>query len=266
MYPLVRMIVTATLLPAMLSACSNEKAATPRDVSVRYHSLLDTLATDSPGASLRTLESFLSENKKFDIADSVEYQIVVRRAEMQERYHEAREIARDGQFERAEAILQDLALSPDTDGGASAKQHLEFEFYLEKAKWLLIRQRFEESEAVARMLLTRDLNRFQRDQVEQVLDFVSNVDGAMAMGQQAQAQAACRQLIVFMANLFVNEGRYPESFSLGDLERWDPYASRTITKELESIEDYRTWEDKYSLVAVSKQGQRFKIVNGNIEE
>ena len=257
-------IVAALALVGILG-CS-EKSPTPQDVATRYHALVDSLDADEPGAAVQSLEGFLDQNKNYDIADSVEYQIAVHRGEMQGRYHEARELARDGEFDQAEEILQDLALAPDTEDGASAKQHLEFEFYIEKAKWLLVRQRFDESEAVARELLTHDLSRFQRDQVEQVLDFVSNVDGAVAMGEQAKAQAACRQLIVFMANLFVNEGHYPESLSLSDLERLDPYASRTITNELESIEDYRTWEDKYSLVAVSKQGQRFKIVNGTIED
>ena len=257
--------IGVALALAAAIGCS-QQSPTPDDVSARYHTMLDTLDTDAPGASIVRLESFLGDNKNYEIADSVQNQIVIRRGQMQGRYHEARELARDGEFDRAEGMLEDLALVPDTEDGTSAKQHLEFEFYLEKAKWLLVRQRFEESEAVARSLLTRDLSRFQRDQVEQVLDFVSNVDGAVAMGEQSKAQAACRQLIVFMANLFVNEGRYPESLRLSDLERLDPYASRTIVSQLTSIEDYRTWEDKYSLVAVSKQGQRFKIVNGTIEE
>ena len=247
-----------------LLGCS-EKSPTPQDVSTRFHALLDTLDTDAPGASLQTLEAFLKENQHYTIADSVQDQIVIRRGEMHGRYHEARELARDGEFDRAERMLQDLSLAQDTEDGTSAQQHLEFEFYMEKAKWLLVRQRFDESEAVARMLLTRDLTRFQRDQVEQVLDFVSNVDGAVAMGEKSKAQAACRQLIVLLASRFADEGRYPESLSLSDLERIDPYSSRTITSALASIEDYRTWEDKYSLVAVSKQGERFKIVNGTIE-
>ncbi len=163
-------------------------------------------------------------------------------------------------------MLKDLTFVPETEDGAAAERHLEFEFYYEKAKWLLVRQRFEESEVVARSLLEQDLNRFQRDQVEQILDHVSNVDAAIGMSQSTQAEAACRQLIVYLANLYVNDGRYPDSFSLSDLESMDPYSSRSIARELASIDDYQATQDHYSLVAVSKHGQRFRIVDGNIED
>lgn len=266
MDPFARIVIIVTATFALLSACANEKAETPRDVSVKFHTLLDSLDADSPGASAHDLESFLKENARYSIADSVRHEIAVRRGATHGRYHEARELARDGEFEHAERMLVDLARLPDTDDGASASRHLEFEFYFEKAKWLLVRQRFEESEAVTRTLLTRDLNRFQRDQAEQILDHVGNVDAAIGMSERAQAEEACRQLIVFLANLYVNDGRYPQSLSLADLERLDPYVSRTIARELASIDDYQASQDSYSLVAVGKRGERFRIVNGNIAD
>ena len=58
------------------------------------------------------------------------------------------------------------------------------------------------------------------------------------MVNQSRAVGACRQLIVLMANLYVNEGQYPASMSLGDLERLDPYYWRSIANELSAIEDY----------------------------
>ncbi len=248
-----------------LCACA-QKSPTPENVSTRYHDMLDTLDANAPGASVRVLEAFRAENQTYDVVDSVDYQIAARRGAMHGRYAQARELARDGDFARAEDMLQDLALAPGTEDGASAKQHLEFAFYLEKTKWLLVRQRFEEAEAVARMLQARDLDRFQRDQVEQVLDYVSNVDGAMQMGEQAKAQSACRQLIVLLASVFAEEGRYPETFALADVERLGSGGAFLITNQLSSIEDYRTWDDKYALTAVAKNGERFKIVNGTIEE
>jgi hypothetical protein len=181
------------------------------------------------------------------------------------RYHAARELAREGEFNAAEGTLLDLAKT-ETDDGVSAAQHLQFEFYFEKAKWLLVRQRFEESEAVARTLLARDLNRFQRDQVEQILDQVGHIDAAIGMSNRARGEAACRQLIVFLANIYVNDGRYPASLTLADLERMDPHASQNIGAALAAIDDYRASQDSYSLVAVGKHGERFRVVNGTIEE
>jgi hypothetical protein len=54
--------------------------------------------------------------------------------------------------------------------------------------------------------------------------------------------------------------------TLSELTRLDPHSSRTIIDELASIEDYRATQDNYSLVAVGKRGERFRIVDGKIEE
>jgi hypothetical protein len=249
----------------MLASCAQKQAPTPQNVSARYHAMLDTLDVNQPGAALLTLETFMNDNPSYTVADSVEQEILVWRAAIQGRYHQARELARDGEFDRAERMLKDLALLPQTEDGSSAVQHLDFEFYFEKAKSLMIRQRFEESEAVARELLTRDLSRFQRDQVEQILDHTANVGVAEGMVGKSRTEGACRQLIVLMANLYVNEGQYPASMSLGDLERLDPYYWRSIANELSAIEDYHATQDTYSLVAVGKRGERFRIVNGTLE-
>ncbi len=249
----------------VLASCAREKAPTPPDVSARYHAMLDSLIAEEPGEALIALQSFQKENARYTLADSIEHEIVVRRGEIQGRYHQARELAREGQFDTAEHLLRDLALLPETDDGTSASQHLQFEFHFEKAKWLMVHQRFEECEAVARELLLRDLNRFQRDQVEQILDHIANVDGAVGMVNRSRAEGACRQLIVLLANLYVNDGQYPVSLSLSDLEQLDPYYWRSIANELSAIEDYHATQDTYSLVAVGKSGERFRVVNGIIE-
>jgi hypothetical protein len=261
-----RTAIAIALVAAVFAGagCAEEPAPTPAEVATRYHALLDTLDVNSPGASVERLDAFLRENESYEIADSARLEMKRFRAATDGRYHEARELARDGEFDAAEFILKDLARVPDTEDGASAARHLEFEFYFEKAKWLLIRQRFDESEAVARDLLARDLNRFQRDQVEQILDHVGNVDAAIGQSDRAHAEGACRQLIVFLANVYVNDGRYPVSLSLTDLENLDPYTSKSIMGALASIDDYRASQDNYSLVAVSKQGHRFRIVDGEI--
>jgi len=249
----------------LLASCTEKQEPTPQDVSARFHAMLDTLDVNRPGTALLTLESFMNENPGYTVGDSVEQEILEWRGAIQGRYHQARELAREGEFDRAERMLKDLALLPQTEDGTSAAQHLEFEFYFEKAKWLMVRQRFEESEAVARELLSHDLNRFQRDQVEQILDHAANVNGAVGMVNRSRAEGACRQLIVLMANLYANEGQYPASMSLPDLQRLDPYSWRSIANELSAIEDYQATQDNYSLVAVGKNGERFRIANGTLE-
>lgn len=264
-----RRIVLMALIAALTGfacGCTRAKQPTPPDVQAGFHALLDTLSVDTPGESAELLSTFLKSAQKYEIADSAQVELNLVRAETTGRYLKARELARDGEFDRAEHMLQDLARAPGMPDGQSARTHLEFEFYIEKAKSLLVRQRFEEARAVAQELLTRDLSRFQIDEVEKILDYAGHVDAAMEMVSIQDARNACRQLIVLLANVFVNEGTYPPSLSLADMDRLEPYGTKSITRTLASIDDYKVWQDHYSLVAVSKGGQRFRIVDGQLED
>ena len=259
-------IAVLVTLTAAASGCAREKAPTPPVLQARFDAMLDTLDAESPGAATVHLEAFLQEAKAYQIADSVEGELARIRTSTEGRYHEARDLAREGHFDLAEVMLQDLARVPGTPDGESARKHLEYEFYMEKARWLLVRQRFDEAEAVARSLLSRDLNRFQTDEVERILDYSGQGTAVMDMTSAHNAKNACQQLIVFLANVYVNEGAYPSSLSLSDLERLDQYGGKSIQGQLSSIDDYDATQDHYSLVAVSKGGHRFRIVDGEIKD
>jgi tetratricopeptide (TPR) repeat protein len=264
-HSITRLAMAAVLL-ALAVSCSRQKAPTPAELQARFRALVDTLDTTTPGRSVEQLDAFLREAAKYEIADSVQMEMEKYRAATRGRYHQARSLAREGEFDAAESMLQDLALLPDTDDGQSARHHLEFEFYIEKARWLLVRQRFDEAEAVARELLTRDLNRFQADEAEKILDYTGHAGAATQMVSRQQARDACTQLIILLANLYINDGGYPAALSIGDLERLDPYASRFLVNSLSSIDEYSATTDHYSLVAVSKGGQRFRIVDGELKD
>jgi len=254
----------ACFAACLVCACESELRPTPGPVADRYHALVDSLDDDQPGASAATLTEFLGEAGPYQIADSVRIQIRHFELLSYGLYHEARALARDGDFDRAEEMLQDLARL-DTEDGKSAREHLDFEFYMEKARWLLVRQRVDEAAAVARDLLERDINRFQRDQAEKILDYTGNVGTAMAMAKDTEERSACKQLVVFMATIYVNDGVYPGTFSLEDLQKMDPYNAQAMTRMFSSFEQYRASQDHYSLVAVTKTGHRYKIVDGNIQ-
>jgi tetratricopeptide (TPR) repeat protein len=241
---------------------------TPPEIVAQYQSLLAGLDEDRPGSSVHSLQAFLEENGIYEIADTVRSDIDHYRTLAEGRYHEAREYARQGQFDRAERILQDIArYLPDTPDGAAARGHLEFDFYFGKAQWLLVRQRYTESAQVARSLLDRDLTPTQVDQVETILDNVGHVDASLAMAERSKAQAACRQLAVVLAQQYVEEGAYPSRFSLADAKARDPFGSRSIARALSSIEDYRASQDGYSFVAVSARGRyRIRVVDGNVQD
>jgi hypothetical protein len=240
---------------------------TPDDVEKEFLSIIESADPDRPGRSAAQLRDFLRANAAYEIADTVRIEIDRHRAAAAGRYHEARELARRGQFDRSRAVLTDLAeYLPDTPEGQSAREFLKFDFDMGRAKWLMVRQRFVECEAVARELLDRDLTARQMAQVEDILDSVGYVAAAQKQAERSSAESACQQLRVLLANRYVELGRYPSSLSLQDIEDMDHFAAGGILRGLSAIEDYHSTRDGYSLVAVSSHGNhRIAIVNGQIQ-
>jgi len=260
MRPINHFLLTVYILSAVLG-CAKEKTPAPPAVVAEFHALLDSLADTTPEASAGRLETFLNAYNDYSIADTVRMERDRVRTAAAGRYHVARELARQGEFELAERILNDLAGHlPDTPDGKNAKQYLEFDFYFGQAKWLMVRQRFEESEVVARALLHRDLTAFQTNQVEMILDDTGNVNAALSQSERAHAQSACRQVTIVLETLYVEEGVYPSSFSLSDAERWGSIPG------LSAIEEYRASEHDFSFVGVSAKGRhRIRVVDGEIQ-
>lgn len=264
-----RRLSCLALLPALSClalGCEREKEPTPPAIADRYHALVDTLSMENPGSSTDALRSFLVESRRYTVADSVQLQLQRFNAASEGRYRTARELAREGDFDRAEAMLQDLALLPDNEDGKSARQHLEFEFYMEKARWLLVHQRFDEAGDVARTLQARHLSGFQRDEADKILDYTGLANDAMQMSARQSTRAACKQIIVLFASFYVDDGQYPGTFSIADLERFDPYSAKSIARSITAIEDYRASQDHYSMVAVGKDGSRYHIEDGELKD
>ena len=247
--------------------CAREKQPTPPAVEAHFYAMLDSLAEAPPGASVSTIAAFLRRYGVYQIADTAQIALERARSAADGRYHEARELARRGEFDRAESILEDLATHlADTPDGENAKRYLEFEFYLGKAQWLLVHQRHEECEAVARALLARDLTAFQVEQVEKTLDNAGYVDTAFSMSERANAENACRQLSMMLVQRYVEEGIYPSRLNLSDVKRWESFSSEAILRGLSAIEDYRISKQSFSFVGVSAKGRhRIRVVDGQIQ-
>jgi hypothetical protein len=251
---------------SILTGCSGDKTPTPPTVTAHFHALLDSLDEAPPGAAVARLESFSRAHLDYEIADSVQAEIVQVRVAAKGRYHEARELARRGEFDQAELILLDLAQHlSDTRDGESARRDLEFDFFFGKAQWHLIRQQHEECEAVASKLLEFDLTSYQASQVEMLLDRAGDVDAAFSQVERANARSACRHLTIMLVQQYVDEGRYPSSLSIADIASWGPQESEFILRSLSSIEDYETFENSYSFTGVSSKGHhRVRVVDGQV--
>ena len=257
----------ALVLSAALIGCS-EPLPTPPEVEAEFQGLLETVDEELPGASVERLTDFMSRNREFDVVAEVEDEIARLRSLADGHYHDARELARQGDFERAEGMLLDLATHfPRTSDGKSAEEHLEFDFYFGQAQALMVRQEWEQAREVARPLLDRDLTRAQKEQVETILDAAGYVGAAYSQATRGQARAATRQLVIFLEMMLADEGEYPAQLSLSKVAEWDPIGSRSMLRHLSGIEEYRRTDIGYSFTAVSAQNQhRIRVVDGVIEE
>jgi hypothetical protein len=255
------------IMSAVIIGCSKPQP-TPPNVDAEFRALLETMDEEFPGASAARLTEFMKANSNYEIVTEVEREIERFRSFADGRYHAARQLARDGDFDRAEAMLVDLATHvPETADGESAKEHLAFDFYIGKAQWLMVRQRWEESGAVARLLLERDLTRAQQEQVEAILDGAGHVGAAYSQAERAQTRAATRHLVIYLETMNAEEGQYPSRLTLSDVEQWDPVGSRSILRALSAIENYQRTDRGFSFTAVSTEGRhRIRVVDGAIEE
>ena len=229
--------------------------------------VLDSLDERKPGASTTALSEFLLRHRGYETDALVEREIERFRSVAKGRYHAARELARRGEFDEAEAILTDLARNlPDTPDGEMAVEHLDFGFYMNRAQHLMMRQRFDEAGVLARKVLELDLSPVQAAQAEQVLDTVGQANAAFGMIERQEAYAATRQLLITLEMQYVEEGQYPYRVSLRDVERWDPMNGRAILRGLSKIERYSVGQHSVSFVAVSADGNhRIEVVDGEIQ-
>ncbi len=273
-----RCVLIALAVAGLLVGCSQPEPEpeaapdpgpqpTPAEVRAEFRALRAAVDQQRPGAAVASLTAFMHEQSRYDIVPEVESEIERLLSVAEGRYQEAREIARQGDFERAEGVLEDLSTHlPGIADGASAKAHLAFDFHLHRAQWLMVRQRWEETEAVARPLLDRDLTRTQAEQVQTLLDGVSQVGAALNQAAATQTRAACRQLIILLEMIYMEEGAYPATLTLSEVESLDALGSRAILRSLSAIERYQSSGGSYSFVAVGAGGaDRVRVVDGNFE-
>ena len=75
--------------------------------------------------------------------------------------------------------------------------------------------------------------------------------------------AGCRQAMIILEMTLAEQGEYPASFSLADVEA---YGDRRIRRSLSAIEDYRRTAAGYDLVCIGADGHsRVRVVDGDVE-
>jgi hypothetical protein len=258
-----RLLPILVLLVLASSACETRRT-TPVEVQAAYADLVATLQPAEPGFAVLRLEAFARRNANYDIVLEVERTAGEWRQRLQPAYLNARELARQGQFDLAETILKDLALLPGEAAGAQAIDFLAFDFYKLKASRLLVTGDSEGAATAARGLLGQAKGSDEMAAAQQLLDLAAVAELGARMTRMTALQSSARALHVFLLSSYADNGHYPPRLSLDDPEL--SYLRDTGSlRAIERLEDYRSTADTFSVIVVGKNGQRLRVTNTAVE-
>jgi hypothetical protein len=256
-------------ISVVLSSPGCEKRAeTPPDVTQAYNKLLSSLDPSAPGASVARLQGFARQNSRYAISSSVEIEVEAWRNRLEEAYLKGRDLAREDQFDRAEAILKDLAENLQNErAGRLAREFLAFEFHYMKASRLLLKGDTAAAEAVARDLMQKHLTEEQMVATQRLLDSVSTAGLGLGMTRMTSLRSAARSLQVFLHSYYAEQGQYPKALTLEGPEIASLRNSGSFSGIVSTIEDYATAQDGFSLVITGRDSrQRLRVTQSTIEE
>jgi hypothetical protein len=240
---------------------------TPPAVAQAYRELVGSLDPASPGASVARLQEFARRNAAYAIASAAEAEVKARRGRLDEAYRQARDLVREDQFDRAEAVLKDLAQAPDEPAGRMAREFLAFEFFNQKATRLLQTGDVAGAEAVARKLRTEPITEAQLSATERLLDTASAVDKGIEMTRVTALQSVARMIQVYLHSSYAEDGQFPEKLTIDSPGLASLRAAGGFANSLGSIEGYTATRDGFSLVVVGKDPrQRIRVTERGIEE
>ena len=195
----------ALCLCACLCCFGCGKKDAPEAVNDQYKVLLEELDADTVGKSIEKLQAFQAQYSRYKIADSAAEKIESLQNDSTDRYLAARDLARDGEFDRADTILKDLVeYFPTTSQGKNAAQYLEFEFPLMMADHLMMDKEFEKAETILRKLRAKKFSNEQSMVVEAKLDGITRSAQYASLGNDARAQSFGRK-VKMMEEVYYNE-------------------------------------------------------------
>ena len=258
-------IITMLAVPA-LQGCER-RSETPPDVAQAFRTLLSSLDPSAPGASLARLQEFARRNSRYVIASAVDTEVKAWRSRLDPAYLRGRDLVREEQFDRAEAVLKDLARLPDEKAGRLSRGFLAFEFPQMKATRLLQKGDTAGAEAVLKTLTRADLSEEQMAAAQRLLDSANVVGIGAVMTRTTAMKSAARALHVYLLSSYMDNGQYPAALTLGSPELASLRSGGPLLDVVASIDDYRATQDPFSLVLTGKDPrQRIRITQTGIEE
>lgn len=250
-----------------LPSCG-KRAETPPDVTLAYSKLLSSLDPSAPGASFARLQGFARQNSRYAISSTVEVELKAWRNRLEEAYLKGRDLAREEQFDKAEAVLTDLAANlQDERAGKLAREFLDFDFPFMQASRLVLKGDVAAAETIVRGLTKKKLTDEQMVAAQRLLDSVSTAGVGVRMMRTTSLGSAARTLQVFLHGYYAEQGEYPKALTLQSPEIASLRDGGAFGGIVSAIEDYTATPDAFSLVITGKGSrERIRITQTGIEE
>ena len=257
------LLLTAAL--AILAGC-DRPSDTPPEIERAYAVLTSRLNSGEPGQAVAQIKQFARQHAREPIARQAERDITYWQPQLDEAYLKARNLAREGQFERAEVMLRDLAQAPEERSGKAAADFLALEFHHLRAADLMRRGDTAAAEAIARDLRkNQTLNESQQAANERLLDEIAGLRMATTAFQVPALQNAGRTLIAHLESKYRDNGMFPKTLDLNDpglaaVRQTGQFAS------IGHIEGYAATQDKFSFTLVGKDAaQKVKVTEKGVQ-
>jgi hypothetical protein len=252
-------------LCAMLCFTGCFRKRTPPETTAAYAELKSSVDPDAPGVACELMRQFGQENRAYKVAAVAAQDIAQIESQAKERYRTARELARQGEFDRVEKMLDDLAtFFQQTSSGREAREFLRFEYPVLKYNQLILRREVDAAQEVLQELRKHELSEEEMAIVERMLDGTSVASGALAQSRMAVLLSTCRSIQVALKMYLAEHERYPEALTLESLPSLGlDYAGRRLS----AIRDYTTSGMSFSFTAVGTDGtSRALVTQDEIKE
>ncbi len=260
-----RRLVSCLLACALAAgACEARRSATPEERTSQA-ALNASLEQERPGLSLLRLQDFARRHADSSIAADTEQEMQRWRDLLRPAYLRARDLARRGEFDEAQAVLSDLALVPEEPEGRLAREFLAFEFHKLKASRLLVTGDTAGAGQAARALLAQPLGDQEMHAAQQLADVAALAELGARMTRTSAFQSAARTLQVFLHGFYADNGAYPERLSL-DLPELSQMRDAGALRAIAAIESYAATTDTFSLIVVGHGGERLRLTQTGLGE
>ena len=229
---------------------SCQKSETPDFVSESYDDLCKNIDKDQLGKGIKELKAFKERSVQYKIADKVTQKIEALGAKVEGRFAKARDLVREENLERAEKILQDLAIDlSETNDGKMAKEYLRFEFPMSKANHLLVNRQFDKAKSVLLELRKNKLTANETQHLERLFDSIANTEKAQGMAGKQKFKAACKIISISLKKHYAEWGEYPKTLTLKS-EVIMKKSPEFLSESVSGIENYKAGKKGFSMTVV----------------